>query len=136
MTFQSKVKSKTSTVTCFWVIEFQISNLSCVKFNTDTVNGKSRVLKQNFCDIELVFHLSSLSGPTSQFLHGILEFSERVLVRKALLMDQSLSVLPFQSTKLSVGIWRVVVEKYMHAPAEPFHLNWPELVLFGWPEQF
>ena len=43
--------------------------------------------------------MSGLAGPTSQFLNGTHEFSELVLARMTLLVDQSRSVLPLQSAK-------------------------------------
>ena len=42
-----------------------------------------------FDDFWVAFYLSGLSGPTSQFSNGTHEFSELVLARMALLMDQS-----------------------------------------------
>ena len=44
--------------------------------------------------------MSGLSGPTSQFFNGMLEFSELVLDKMALLVDQSRSVLPLWSAKV------------------------------------
>ena len=44
-------------------------------------------------------HLSGLSSPTSQFLNGTHEFSELILVRMTLLVDQSRSVLLLRSAK-------------------------------------
>ena len=71
--------------------------------------------------------MSGLSGPTSQFLNGTHEFSELVLARMALLMDQSRSVLPLRSAKAREfgELWR----ENVRARLGPFHLNWPELVL-------
>ena len=43
--------------------------------------------------------MSGIAGPTSQFLNGTHEFSELVLARIALLMDQSRSVLSLRSAK-------------------------------------
>ena len=45
------------------------------------------------------FHLSGLSGQTSQFLNGTHEFLELVLARMSLLIDLSRSVLPLRSAK-------------------------------------
>ena len=44
--------------------------------------------------------MSGLSGPTSQFLNGMHEFSELVVARMVLLMDQSRSVLSLCSAKV------------------------------------
>ena len=57
---------------------------------------------------KFAFHLSVLSGPTSQFLNGIYEFSELVLARMLLLIDQSHSVLPLRSAKAQEfgELWR------------------------------
>ena len=70
----------------------------------------------------VAFHLSRLSGPTSQFLNGTHEFSELVLARTVLLMDQSRSVLPLRSAKArELGeLWR----ENVRALLGPFHLNW------------
>ena len=56
------------------------------------------------------------------------------LVRMALLMDQSRSVLPLRSAKAREygELWR---EKNVRAHLEPFHLNWPEPFLFSRPDQ-
>ena len=45
------------------------------------------------------FPFVSLAGPTSQFLNGTHAFSELVLARMALLMDQSRTLHPLQSAK-------------------------------------
>ena len=52
--------------------------------------------------------MSRLVGPTSYFLNGTYEFSELVLARMVLLMDQSRSVLPLRSAKARVfgELWR------------------------------
>ena len=71
---------------------------------------------------QVVFHLSSLAGPTSQFLNGAYELLELDLAgRMALLMDQSRSVLPLQSAKAREfeELWR---EKCTRAPST-FHLR-------------
>ena len=44
----------------------------------------------------VVFHLSGLAGLTGQFLNGKHEFSELILTRMVLLMDQSPSHLLFR----------------------------------------
>ena len=46
---------------------------------------------------QVSFHVSGLSGLTGQFSNGTPEFSELVLARMALLMDQSRSVLPIRA---------------------------------------
>ena len=46
---------------------------------------------------EVTLHLSSLAGPTSQFINGKHEFSELVMARMALLINKSRSVLPLRS---------------------------------------
>ena len=48
---------------------------------------------------KVAFHLSGLSGPTSQFLNEKYVFSELVMTRMALVMDRSRSVLPLRSAK-------------------------------------
>ena len=49
---------------------------------------------------KVAFHLpGGPAGPTTQVLNGRHEFSELVLSRTALLMDQSRSVLPLRSAK-------------------------------------
>ena len=48
---------------------------------------------------KVAFHLPGLSGPSSQFLNETHKFSQLVLARMALLMDQSRSVLSFRSAK-------------------------------------
>ena len=48
---------------------------------------------------KVAFHLPGLSGPTNQFLNGTHEFSQLVLPRMALLVDQRHSILPFTSAK-------------------------------------
>ena len=48
------------------------------------------------------FHISGLAGPTGQFLKGTHEFSELVLPRMALLIDQSRSVLPLRSVEARI----------------------------------
>ena len=48
-------------------------------------------------EAKVTFKLSGLAGPTSQFLNGTHELSELVLVRMALLMDRSRSVLPLRA---------------------------------------
>ena len=55
------------------------------------------------------------------------EFSELVIARMALLIDQRRSVFPLRSTKAREfgDLWR---EKCTRAP-RTFHLNWPEPVL-------
>ena len=50
-------------------------------------------------ETKVVFLLSRLAGPTSQFLNGTHEFSELVLARMDLVRDQSRSVLPLRSAK-------------------------------------
>ena len=70
-------------------------------------------------DTKVAFHLPD---PTSQFLNRTHEFSELVLARMALLMDQSRSVLPLRSAKAREfgELWR---EKCTHAPwTFPFKL--------------
>ena len=81
-------------------------------------------------EIKVAFRLS---GPTSQFLNGTHEFSELVLARMVLLMDQSRSVLPLRSSKAREfrELWR----KNVRAHLEPFHFSWPEPVLFGRAER-
>ena len=70
----------------------------------------------------VAFHLSRLSGPTSQFLNGTHEFSELVLARTVLLMDQSRSVLPLRSAKArELG---ELSRENVRALLGPFHLNW------------
>ena len=54
--------------------------------------------------LELAFYLSHLIGPTSQFLNGTHEFSELVLARMVLLMDQSRSVLPLRSANAGKNV--------------------------------
>ena len=82
---------------------------------------------------KVAFHLSGLSGlssPTSQFLNRTHEFSELVLARMALLMDQSRSVLQLQSAKARKfgELWRENVRVRLR----PFHLYCgSEPVLFG-----
>ena len=61
---------------------------------------------------------------SSQFLNETHEFSELVLARMALLVDQSRSVLPLRSNLESCG-------GKINAGLGHFHLNWPEPVLFG-----
>ena len=82
---------------------------------------------------QIILHFYGLTGPTSQFLNGPHEFSDLVLARMALLMDQSRSVLPLQSAKArKLGeLWR---ENRTRAPWT-FPLNWPEPVLLGRPER-
>ena len=71
------------------------------------------------------FHLSGLSGPTSQFLNRTQEFSELVLPRMTLLMDQSRSVLPLWSAKARKfgELWR----ENVRARLGPFRTSyfWP-----------
>ena len=65
---------------------------------------------------KIAFHLPGLAGPTSQFLNVTHEFSELVLARMSLLMDQSRSVLPLRSAKareFGDWLWR---EKCTRAP--------------------
>ena len=50
----------------------------------------------------------------------------------ALLMDQSRSVLPLRSA--NVGDLESCGGKNVRARLGPFHLNWPEPVLFGRPD--
>ena len=64
----------------------------------------------------VALHVSSLAGLTSQFVNGTHEFSELVLVRMALLIDRSSSVLPLRSVNARELIWRVVAGK-MYARA-------------------
>ena len=54
------------------------------------------------------FHLAELARPTTQLLNETHKFSELVLTRMVLLMDQSRSVLPLRSAKArEVGeLWR------------------------------
>ena len=82
---------------------------------------------------KVAFHLYGLSGPTSQFLNGTNEFSELVLARMSLLMEQRSSVLPLRSAKAREfgKLWR----ENVHARLRPYHLNWSEPVLFGRPER-
>ena len=58
---------------------------------------KKHIVEIHFAQLlvksNVVFHLSSLAGPTSQFLNEMHEFSELVLARMTLLVDQSHSVL-------------------------------------------
>ena len=49
--------------------------------------------------LKVTFHFSSLDGPASEFLNGMDKFSELVLARMALLLDQSHSVLLLGSAK-------------------------------------
>ena len=63
--------------------------------------------------------MSGLSGPTSQFLNGMHEFSELILVRMALLMDQSRLVLPLLSAKtreFGELRWENVRARLIHRP--------------------
>ena len=57
------------------------------------------------------------------------EFSELVLARMTLLMDQRYSVFPKRGNLESCG------GKICCARLEPFNLNWPEPALFGRPER-
>ena len=71
---------------------------------------------------EVALHLFGLTGLTSQFLNGTHEFSELVLARMVLLMDESRSVLPLRSAKAREfgELWR---EKCTRAPwTFPFKL--------------
>ena len=56
-----------------------------------------------------------------------------VLSGMALLIDQSHSVLPLRSAKAREfgELWRENICVHLG----PFHLNWPEPVLFDWPER-
>ena len=94
---------------------------------------KSAQTKNQFC-LRIAFHLSGPAGLTSQFLNETHEFPELFLARRVLLMDQSRSVLLLRSAKaLEFGeLWR---GKNVPAHLGPFHLNWPEPVLLGWPER-
>ena len=68
--------------------------------NTGCSIRKCAFCLENLCvSTKVAFHLSGLSGLTSQFLNGTHEFSELVLARMALLMDQSRSVLPLRLAK-------------------------------------
>ena len=76
------------------------------------------------------FDLSGLARPTNQFLNETHEFSELVLARVALLMDQGRFPTPVGQ---SAVIWRVVAGK-LYARALDLSEPEPEPVLFGWPE--
>ena len=80
-----------------------------------------------FIVIKGTWYLSGLAGPTSQLLNGTPEFSELVLTRMVLPIDQSRSVLPLWSAKIrEFGVlWR---EKCTRMPWS-FQFNWPEPVL-------
>ena len=96
------------------------------------------VLGVHFHSVETIFTLGTkvgfhVSGPTSQFLNGTYELSELVLVRMALLMDQSRSILPLRSAKAREfgELWR---KKYTRMPwTFPFKLA--RTIFFGWPER-
>ena len=70
-------------------------------------------------------------GPTGQFLNGTHLFSELVLARKALLMDQSRSVLSLRSATAR-ELWREII---VRACLGPFHLNPPGLFFSDTAEQ-
>ena len=72
---------------------------------------------------------TSVFGLASQFLYGTHEFSELVLARKSLFMNQSSSVLQLRSAKAREfgELWR----QNVRARLGPFHLKWTELILFG-----
>ena len=88
-------------------------NLLCVSlFNTLSISfvhmnepklvlcfRTSFVLEIKISNSMVTSHLSGLSSPTSQFLNGMHEFSELILVRMTLLVDQSRSVLLLRSAK-------------------------------------
>ena len=82
---------------------------------------------------KVAFQLSSLSGPTSQFFSGTHEFSELVLVRMSLLMDQSRSVFPVFPARVGQSAENLIVlaGKSVHLRLGPFHLNWQEPALFA-----
>ena len=63
----------------------------------------------------ITFHMSRLACPTSQFLNGTHKFSELVLARMAMPMDQSHSVFPLWLAKVREfgELWR---EKSMCVP--------------------
>ena len=87
----------------------------------------------NWAKITHIFQLSDLTGLTSQLLNGLHKFSELVLARMALLMDQRALLSSFALVGQSIGIWRVVAGKNVHLPSR-FHLDWPEAVLLSQPE--
>ena len=87
------------------------------------------------CATSVAFHSSGLSGPTSQFLAETHEFSELVLARMVLLLDQSRSVLPLRSAKARDQVLGSCGGKNVRAHIGPFHIIWPEPVLFGRPER-
>ena len=72
-----------------------------------------------YVKIKVIFHLPALA---SQFLNGTHEFAELVLIRMALIMVQSRSVLPLRSAKAREfgELWR---EKCTRAPwTYPFQI--------------
>ena len=71
-----------------------------------------------------------MSSPSSQFLNAAHEFSELVLDRMALLMDQSRSVLPLRSANAREfgELWR---EKCNCACLDPFHYKIGKTGSFG-----
>ena len=66
----------------------------CVSRSSSNANERYVTNESKFA-----FSLTGLAGPTNQFLNGTYEFSEMVLARMALLMDQSRAVLPLRSAK-------------------------------------
>ena len=64
------------------------------KYISETINWD--ICKQKACKC---FNLSDLAGPTTQFLNGTHEFSELVLAKMSLLVDQSRSVLLLRLAK-------------------------------------
>ena len=73
-----------------------------------TIASRDQWIDSQQLHTKVSFHLSGLSGPTSQFLNGKHEFSELVLARMALLMDQSRSVFLLRSPKAGEfgELWR------------------------------
>ena len=84
-------------------------------------------------EIKVVFHLSSLTGQTSQFLNWTHEFAELVLARMSLLMDQRASQF-FRSGQPKRGNLESCGGKNAPAGLSTFK-NWPEPVVFGRPDR-
>ena len=80
----------------WWFVKLRLHNINQQTF----LQTRHHILRS--------FRLSGLYGPTSQFLTGTHEFSELVLARMTLLMDQSRSGLPLRSAKARVfgKLWR------------------------------
>ena len=73
------------------------------------------LLVRSVCLCPDAFSLSGLARPTSQILNVMHKFSELVLVRMSLLINQSCSVLQLRSAKAREfgELWRY---KYTHSP--------------------